>query len=179
MFIRRKWHRKSSTLLGYRAHSYRSNGSFSKLHNFQFMLISDSSIIFHSLLIIFTDAPACLKKELNVVLTLQADIDTIEWALQNARRAIAQGDAPQDSMATILTMEQTQQWLQGESERLYASLNVHESYPELQCMSLDFVRMLLLTCDLKINICKCVVASFFEWDKLNSTMGGRSNPLDK
>ena len=74
-------------------------------------------------------------------------------------------------------MENTQQWLQDESERLYASLNVHDSYPELQGMSLEFVRTLLLARDLKINICKRAVASFFEWDKLDSAAGGRSNPL--
>ena len=143
------------------------------------MLISGSSIIFHSPLIVFTDAPACLKKELNMVLTLQVNIDTIKRTLQNTRKTTTQGDAPQASMAAISTMEQTQWQLQGESERLYASLNVHESYPELQGMSLDFVRMLLLTHDLKRNIHKHAIASFFEWDKLDSAMGGRSNPLGK
>ena len=114
-----------------------------------------------------------------MVLTLQGDIDTIEKTLYNTRRTIAQGEAPKDSIATILAMEQTQQRLQEESERLYASLNVHDSYPELQGVSLEFVRTLLLARDLKINIRKRVVASFSEWDKLDSAMGGKSNPLGK
>lgn len=114
-----------------------------------------------------------------MVLTLQGDIDTIEKTLQNTRKTISQGDAPKDSMATVSTMEQTQQRLQNESERLYASLNVHDSYPELQGMSLEFVRTLLLARDLKINIRKRAIASFFEWDKLDSAMGGKSNPLGK
>ena len=67
-------------------------------------------------------------------------------------KTILQGEAPTDSMATIVTMEQTQQQLQEESERLYALLNVHNLYPELQGMSLEFVRTLLLACNLKINI---------------------------
>lgn len=131
------------------------------------------------LLIALIDAPARLKKELNMVLTLQGDIDTIEKTLHNTRRTIAQGEAPRDSLATIVTMEHTQQRLQEESERLYASLNIHDSYPELQGMSLEFVRTLLLARDLKINIRKCAVASFFEWDRLDSAMGGKSNPLGK
>ena len=114
-----------------------------------------------------------------MVLTLQGDIDTIEKTLYNTRRTIVQKEAPKDSIATILAMEQTQQRLQEESERLYALLNVHNSYPELQGMSLKFVRTLLLACNLKINIQKCVIASFFEWDKLDSVMGGKSNPLGK
>ena len=131
------------------------------------------------LLIALIDAPARLKKELNMVLTLQGDIDTIEKTLHNTQRTIAQGEAPKDSLATIVTMEHTQQQLQEESERLYASLNIDNSYPEFQGMSLEFVRTLLLTRDLKINICKCTIASFFEWDRLDSAMGGKSNPLGK
>ena len=142
------------------------------------MLVSGSSITLYTLTI-FIDAPARLKKELNMVLTLQGDIDTIERTLQNTRRTVSQGEAPKESMATISTMEQTQQQLQEESERLYASLNIHDSYPELHGMSLEFIRTLLLARDLKINIRKRAIASFFEWDKLDSAMGGKSNPLGK
>ena len=105
--------------MGYHDHSYRNNGSSSKLHNFQFVLVGDSIFIFYSSLIIFADAPAHLKKELNIVLTLQADIDTIKRTLQNMRRTISQGEAPKDSLSTIVMMEQMKQWLQEESERLY------------------------------------------------------------
>lgn len=176
---RRKRRRKSLTLAGYHAHSYRTSGTSSKLRNYQFVLVSDSLLMGDSPLIVFADAPARLKKELNMVLTLQGDIDTIEKTLQNTRRTVSQGEAPKDSIATISMMEQTQQRLQEESERLYASLNVHDSYPELQGMSLEFVRTLLLARDLKINIRKRAIASFFEWDKLDSAMGGKSNPLGK
>ena len=152
MFIRRKWHRESSTPVGYHNRSYRNNGSSSKLHNFQFVLVGNSMFIFYSSLIIFADTSAHLKKELNMVLTLQADIDTIKRTLQNMRRTISQWEAPKDSLSTIVMMAQMQQWLQEESEKLYASLNVHNSYPELQGMSMEFVRTLLLAHNLKINI---------------------------
>ena len=125
----------------------------------------------------FTDAPACLKKELNMVLTLQGDIDAIEKTLQKTWRIISQGEAPKDSIVTILMIEQIQQRLQEESERLYALLNIHDSYPELQGMSLKFVRTLLWACNLKIIIRKCAITSFFKWDNLNSVMGKKSNPL--
>ena len=130
-------------------------------------------------LITSTDAPDRLKKKLNMVLTLQGDIDTMEKTLHNTQRTIVQGEAPKDSIVTILVMEQTQQWLQEELERLYTLLNIHDSYLQLQGMSLEFVRTLLLARDLKINIRKCAVASFFEWDKLDSVMGGKSNLLGK
>ena len=44
-------------------------------------------------------------------------------------------------------------------------------------MSQEFVRTLLFARDLKINIRKRAVASFFEWDRLDSAMGGKSHPL--
>ena len=66
-----------------------------------------------------------------MVFTLQGDIDTTEKMLQNTRRTISQGEAPQDSIAMISQIEQMQQQLQEESERLYTSLNVHDSYLEL------------------------------------------------
>ena len=177
--LSRRRHRKNLTPVDYCIHSYVNNGKFSKPHNYQFVLIGDPSFILLSPLILFADAPTRLKKELNIVLTLQADINTIERTLQNMRKTILHGEAPKDSLTTITTMEQTQQQLQEESERLYALLNVHNSYPELQGMSLEFVRTLLLARNLKINIRKCAIASFFKWGKLDGAMGGKSNPLGK
>jgi len=62
-------------------------------------------------------------------------------------------------------------------EELYVSLNIQESYPNLQGVGLDFVRTLLMARDLKVNICKWEIRSFFEWDRLDQAVGGRSNPL--
>ncbi|KAG2070103.1 hypothetical protein BDR04DRAFT_988641, partial [Suillus decipiens] len=54
---------------------------------------------------------------------------------------------------------------------LYSSLNVHDRFPELNGVNLDFICVLLMTHDLKINIQKCTIASFFEWDKLDCAIG--------
>ena len=62
-------------------------------------------------------------------------------------------------------------------EELYISLNIQESYPDLLGVGLDFVRTLLMACDLKVNICKRAIGSFFEWDRLDQAVGRRSNPL--
>ena len=63
------------------------------------------------------------------------------------------------------------------AEALYSSLNVHEQFPELTNISLNFVQILLMAQDLKINICKRAVGSFFEWDKLDRAVGGKDKPL--
>ena len=67
--------------------------------------------------------------------------------------------------------------LSNKVEELYVSLNVQESYPDLQGFGIDFVRTLLMAHDLKVNIRKRAIGSFFEWDRLDQAVGGRSNPL--
>ncbi|KAG1804538.1 uncharacterized protein BJ212DRAFT_1486658 [Suillus subaureus] len=62
-------------------------------------------------------------------------------------------------------------------EVLYLSLNIHNKFPELKGIDLDFVRILLMAQDLKINICKCAIASFFKWDKLDQAVGGAQQAL--
>lgn len=62
-------------------------------------------------------------------------------------------------------------------EELYASLNVHDSFPELANVDLEFVQILLMARDLKINIRKRAIGSFFEWDKLDRATKGRQQPL--
>jgi hypothetical protein len=58
-------------------------------------------------------------------------------------------------------------------EELYASLNVHETFPELKGIDAEFITTLFLARDLKMNIRKRAISSFFEWDKLNQAKGGR------
>lgn len=127
---------------------------------------------------ICVDAPARLKKELDTVLNLQGDIETIEKALQTTRSTVtSSNNAPPSTFLAIKTLEKTHTRLLKDVESLYASLNVHDSFPELEGMSLDFVRTLFLARDIKINIRKRAIASFFEWDKLDSAVGGKANPI--
>jgi hypothetical protein len=64
-------------------------------------------------------------------------------------------------------------------ETLYSSLNVQDRFPELDGVNLDFVRVLLMARDLKMNIRKRAIASFFEWDKLDRAVGGSHQALGK
>jgi hypothetical protein len=75
------------------------------------------------------------------------------------------------------SLERTHERLKEKVEALYASLNVHESFPELRGIDLSFVRLLLMARDLKINIRKRAIGSFFEWDKLDQAVGGKQQAL--
>ena len=122
-----------------------------------------------------TDAPARLKKELDTVLSLQGDLDTIE----NAIEALAKTGDMDLPKQTLESLRRTHECLKDKVEELYASLNVQEAFPELADVDLKFVRTLFMARDLKINIRKHAIGSFFEWDKLDQATKGRHQPLGK
>lgn len=123
------------------------------------------------------DAPARLKKELDSVLLLQGEIEVIDEKILQVQQAIG-SSSPSDQSLSLLTSLQTHQsQLKNTAEELYASLNVQDSFPELTGINLEFVRTLLLARDLKINIRKRAIGSFFEWDRLDQAVGGRDQAI--
>ncbi|KAI9462266.1 hypothetical protein HD554DRAFT_2176019 [Boletus coccyginus] len=121
------------------------------------------------------DAPARLKKQLDTVITLQSDLDTSEKALQVARNTIANDPVASESLEVPDDLERTYSQLKTKVDALYASLNDQDQYPELDGIEFDFVRVLLLARDLKINIRKRAIGSIFEWDTLDQAVGGDKN----
>jgi hypothetical protein len=124
-----------------------------------------------------SDAPTRLKKELNTVLTLQGQLDIVDKSLQDTKDVIAKSVSTRYSVDLISSLEHTHDCLKQKVEALYASLNIHDTIPELQGVNLEFVRTLLMARDLKINIRKCAIGSFFEWDKLDRAVGRRDETL--
>ncbi|RDB19001.1 hypothetical protein Hypma_014420 [Hypsizygus marmoreus] len=122
-------------------------------------------------------APVRLKKELDTVLTLQGDLDTVASAIDSARSVISQSTPSTQSLQLLKDLQASHDDLQDQVEVLYASLNVHDSFPELQGIDLEFIRTLLMARDLKINIRKRAIGSFFEWDKLDQAAGGREQSI--
>ena len=88
------------------------------------------------------------------MLALQADVDITEKAIQTAKNAIEKESAAPDTLSALASLERTHDHLITKVKVLYASLNIQTKFPELDGIGLDFVRTLLLVCDLKINIRK-------------------------
>ncbi|KAG2121677.1 hypothetical protein BD769DRAFT_1629375 [Suillus cothurnatus] len=122
-------------------------------------------------------APAQLKKELDMVLALQADIDASDRDLQATHSVVEKGSVSEETLDAITSLERSHECLMTKVEVLYLSLNVHDRFPELQDVDLDFVQTLLMARDLKINIWKRAIGSFFEWDKLDRAVGGANQAL--
>ncbi|KAJ7482778.1 hypothetical protein FB451DRAFT_1129761 [Mycena latifolia] len=122
-------------------------------------------------------APVRLRRELNKVLSLQAQIDTVEQSITDVKNTIKGPDASSDSITLLHSLKGTHETLNTQAEALYASLNIHQSFPELQNLPLDFVQTLLMMRDLKINIRKRAIGSFYEWENLDRAVGGRREAL--
>lgn len=112
-----------------------------------------------------------------MVLALQADVHLTEKAIQTAKGVIEKESASDDTLSALTSLESTHSCLIAKVGVLYVSLNVQTKFPELDGISLDFVQTLLLARDLKINICKQAIGSFFEWDKLDRAVSGDQKAL--
>ncbi|KAG7090139.1 hypothetical protein E1B28_011747 [Marasmius oreades] len=118
-------------------------------------------------------APTRLRKELAKILQLQSEIDTLEETIAATKHAIVHSPSPSTNVtATLPQLENAHTTLKAMAEDLYLSLNISEGFPELKTVPFDYLQLLLLTRDLKINIRKRGIGSFFEWDKLDHAVGG-------
>ena len=124
---------------------------------------------------VFVDAPARLKRELDTILTLQSEIEGVNRTIQTTKTSFA-GTIP-DAITVIKELERAQNDLVAKVEQLYTSLNIQDSFDDLDSIDLRFVHTLLLAHDLKITIRKWAIGTFFEWDKLDRAVGGRNQPL--
>ncbi|KIJ10843.1 hypothetical protein PAXINDRAFT_54566, partial [Paxillus involutus ATCC 200175] len=73
-----------------------------------------------------------LKKELDSVLSLQADLDSSDRTLQATRTMIEKCSMSTETLDALDSMECSQAHLLKKIETLYASLNIQEKFPELQ-----------------------------------------------
>ncbi|KAG6369027.1 hypothetical protein JVT61DRAFT_1973 [Boletus reticuloceps] len=124
-------------------------------------------------------APQRLKKQLDTVISLQSDLDSTERALQAARSLIEKNSEGigEEALGIMQGLERTHERLMSKVDALYTSLNVQDQFPELKGVDFNFVHLLILARDLKINIRKRAIASFFEWNKLDRAVGGAQKPL--
>jgi hypothetical protein len=120
------------------------------------------------------DAHARLKRELDTVLTLQADLDYVSSVIKMAKSRL---QTFPNIVPMIKSLESTNMRLLRKVEDLYASLNIHDSFPELNGINIELVQTLLLARDLKINIRKRVIGSFFEWERLDQAVGRKNQVL--
>jgi hypothetical protein len=124
------------------------------------------------------DAPATVKRELNAILDLQGNLDMVDIALRATLKMFEDSaSAGVEARCLVDGLSRTHERLKSKVDSLYASLNIHAALPELKGISCNFIHTLFLAHDLKINIRKRAIGSFFEWDRLDQAVGGHHPAL--
>lgn len=174
-------HEHSWRNVAYQWMSCESSGTCRERHRclFEHVSICISILVYVLQADLVTDAPARLKKELDSVINLQRHVDTVTSSIETTKTTLAKGNAPPDCMALLSSLESIHSQLATRIEKLYASLNIEDNFPELQKFDLTFVRVLLLARDLKILIRKKALGSFFEWSRIDQAVGGKDQALGK
>ncbi|KAJ7825175.1 hypothetical protein B0H13DRAFT_2375077 [Mycena leptocephala] len=96
-------------------------------------------------------APARLRRELDKVLLLQNQIDSIDKAINDTKKTL-------HSSASRIP------WLFFTAEELYTSLNIQKDFPELRDLPLE-------------STFANAIGSFFEWESLDRAVSGRREAL--
>jgi hypothetical protein len=122
------------------------------------------------------DTPAQLKKGLGNILALQGQIESIKSEVNKVRSALRYTTSPA-ALRIIQEMEEHHNVLRDHVDALYGTLNVSNKFPDIKGASIEFLQTLFLARDLKVDIRKRVVGSFYEWDRLDQAVGGKANPL--
>nr|VWO93910.1 Plasma membrane ATPase (EC [Ganoderma boninense] len=110
-------------------------------------------------------------------LSVKNQLDAMDRHFSHVHKVLGQDASNPEAYHFLESLQRTHANSISKVEKLYASLNVTDSFPEIQGLPLEFVRTLLMARDLKINIRKRAIGTFFEWDKLDRAAGGRDQPL--
>ncbi|TFK61371.1 hypothetical protein BDN72DRAFT_743548, partial [Pluteus cervinus] len=123
-------------------------------------------------------APKVLKAGVEKIFTLHEKIEGIQNSIANVKDEILNAQNPSaSSLEALDALDNVHASLSAKVDKLYISLNLPDSLPELQDVSVKFTQTLMLARDLKINIRKRAVGSFFEWDRLDQAAGGKGQSL--
>jgi hypothetical protein len=99
-------------------------------------------------------------------------------SIRAVTQAINESILPRDETQEFLDgLARTHERLKNKVETLYSSLNIHTIPLALRAANPEFVRVLFMARDLKVNIRKRAIGSFFEWDRLDQAVGGHNQAL--
>ncbi|KAF8912795.1 hypothetical protein CPB84DRAFT_463891 [Gymnopilus junonius] len=99
-----------------------------------------------------TYASSHLKKELDVILSLQGELEAVEMAIKATKQTLTTLSISEDAKKILKGLQEAHASFASRVEALYISLNIHNSYLDLKGANLNFVWTLLMAHDLKMNI---------------------------
>ncbi|EJD42623.1 hypothetical protein AURDEDRAFT_67410 [Auricularia subglabra TFB-10046 SS5] len=119
--------------------------------------------------------PPRLRKELEAVMALQDNIESVEEAITSAEAAVKRcrrGGERVQSLARLEELRETHTQLTKQADALYSALNVEDTFPGVHDLGYDFVRALIMAYDAKCIARRKLIGRFFEWDYLDQASVG-------
>ncbi|PPQ97512.1 hypothetical protein CVT26_006536, partial [Gymnopilus dilepis] len=116
----------------------------------------------------FPDAPVRVRKELDMVLSLQSDLDMVDKAITTMESSL-RSSASAQSKAILAGLHESRRLLTNNLEALYVSLNVFNE--------ISSIRSLWRMTSKLISEKEPLVGSFFEWDRFDQAVGGQNQTL--
>ncbi|EAU89215.2 hypothetical protein CC1G_03480 [Coprinopsis cinerea okayama7 len=112
------------------------------------------------------------KKEIDAVINVQAELKAMEKNLKIARKVLKNSNT-KAAKAQVQKLAAKSAEMQEAVDNIYEALDVAQDLPDLEGVSFEYIRELLLLRDVKASIQKRAVGSFFEIDRLDQAVGGR------
>ncbi|CAK5284324.1 unnamed protein product [Mycena citricolor] len=122
--------------------------------------------------------PVRVQCELSKIVSLQNQIEDIDDTLEQLQKTVEDRQSSESAHIAIQDLQSTHVKLSQQAEHLFTSLNLETHYPELAGLPFEFVQILLLMRDLKIQIRKQAIGTFLEWENLDRAVQGQWEPLD-
>ncbi|PPQ73357.1 hypothetical protein CVT26_015449 [Gymnopilus dilepis] len=122
------------------------------------------------------DVPEGSTHQLDSILNLHGRMDGVGETIQAARKSLKAASASKKVIAMLDALQRShdQNIKEIGSLGLYVSSNAEEPLSKQLGSNSEFVHTLRLTRDLKASIRKRAIGSFFELDRLDQAVGGRS-----
>ncbi|KAG8924039.1 hypothetical protein FRC02_010683 [Tulasnella sp. 418] len=122
-------------------------------------------------------APARLKQQLQSVLKLQEIIELLEVQIAETKASVKSSGGSTSALGYLKDLLERQNSLTETAENLYTSLNVHDTFPNLQGVSFQFIHTLLMARDLKMIIRQRLIGRFFEMSRIDQSIAGADATL--
>ena len=122
------------------------------------------------------DAPVRIRKEVDLILDLQAETAKLEKRITDTRSEIAASLGKPATLNFFPEIQATHARTTRQVEALYNSLNT-QTVSQLASLPIEFVRTLFAARDLKANIRQRAIGTFWEMERLDRASAGRDVAL--
>ncbi|KAJ8515558.1 hypothetical protein ONZ45_g7029 [Pleurotus djamor] len=118
-----------------------------------------------------------LKRGIDAVLKLQADLETLRNGVGNTVNLLKKLGQPQKAKRQVPDIDSLCEKIEAQIEEIYVAMNLPEVLPTMTDVPFPIVKQLLTIREIKNGIRERAISTFFEWERLDQAVGGRGEAL--